>query len=237
MISIDFWNTLVHAETGGNIRREVRIEALREVASNYTDRITDEEYRKAKRTASEHFHRIWLKQHRTASIQELLENILAQLQIPATEREQKYLITKFEESLWDGPPSISKGAKEIIPQLAKQHSLALISDTMYSPGRVIRKFLEQHDLHNYFTSFVFSDETGVSKPDPKAYQKALQKTQSDVSQSWHIGDLVKTDITGAKKVGMQAILFIEFTRYDTHNHNPQPDHICESWEEIGELFL
>lgn len=58
MISIDFWNTLVHDETGGNIRREVRIKALREVASNYTDHISDEDYNKAKRAASEHFHQI-----------------------------------------------------------------------------------------------------------------------------------------------------------------------------------
>lgn len=163
--------------------------------------------------------------------------ILDHLQIPATEQEQKYLITAFEESLWEGPPNISDGAKEVIPKLAEHHALALISDTMYSPGRVIRKFLEQQDLRNYFQCFVFSDETGISKPHPNAYHRALSKTNSNAEQSWHIGDLVKTDITGAKEVGMQAVLFTAFKKDGEDNYEPKPDHICKNWREIEALFL
>lgn len=237
MISIDFWNTLVHAETGGKIRRQVRIEALREVASNYTDRISEEEYSKAKRAASDHFHRIWLNHQRTPSIQELLGSILDHLQIPATEQEQQYLITRFEESLWDGPPSISEGAEDIIPKLAEHHSLALISDTMYSPGRVIRKFLGEKGLRNHFQCFIFSNETGFSKPNPEAYHQALTKTNSEAKHSWHIGDLIKTDVTGAKDVGMQAILFTEFTNHENEDFDPKPDYICNNWTQIQEILL
>lgn len=237
MISIDFWDTLVHAETGGKIRREIRINALREVASNYTNHISDEDYHKAKRAASKHFHQIWLNQQRTPSIQELLGGILDHLQIPATEQEQQHLITTFEESLREGPPSISDGAKEVIPKLAKHHALALISDTMYSPGRVIREFLQEEGLGNYFQSFVFSDEIGVSKPHPKAYHQALSQTNSNADQSWHIGDLIQTDVTGAKEVGMQAILFTAFKNDGNTGHQLKPDHICKSWWEVEALLL
>jgi len=236
MISIDFWNTLVEAETGGEVRRNVRIAAVREVAGKYNDDITTEEYDKAKRTASEKFHDIWLNDHRTPQTIVLVKSILDYLSIPANEKEQSYLVDAFEESLWEGPPQLAEDARQIIPKLAQRHPLTLISDTMYSPGRVLRTYLEQLGLRQYFQGFVFSNEIGVSKPDPKAYQEALKATNSTFEKSWHIGDRIDTDITGAKQVGMGAILFTQFARHDDANHDPAPDHICDSWEQVWKII-
>lgn len=236
MISIDFWNTIVEAESRGEMRRKVRIEAVREIASNYNDDITLEEFKKAKRFASDKFHNIWLNQHKTPTTYELVGYVLDHLNITATEKEQQYLTKQFEESLWEGPPKLSAGVKEIIPQLAQQYSLAIISDTMYSPGHILRKFLEEKELSSYFQSFIFSDETGYSKPDPRAYHQALNATGSTIEKSWHIGDRMDTDITGAKDVGMQAVLFTNFVQYDKGQQDPQPDHICRNWEEVANLL-
>lgn len=236
MISIDFWNTLVQAETGGEVRRNIRIEAVREVASKYNDGISTDEYDKAKRIASDKFHKIWLNDHRTPETIVLVQSILNHLDIPATEKEQQYLVTAFEESLWEGPPELADGARDIIPKLAEQHALTIISDTMYSPGRVLRTYLERADLFQYFSGFVFSNETGVSKPDPKAYEQALKTTNSSFKQSWHIGDRVDTDVSGAKNVGMGAILFTEFTQYSDDDLNPAPDHICQDWNQVWDTL-
>lgn len=238
MISIDFWNTLVQSEIGGKKRRKVRIEALQKVAQNHSVEINAEVFDEAKRAASKYFDRIWLNHQRTLTPSELVENILNYLEISASGEERKYLVTKFEESLWEGPPTLSDGAEKIIPQLAEQYSLALISDTMYCPGRVIRKYLAQKDLQKYFQCFIFSDETGFSKPDPKAYRRALAATDSEPWYSWHIGDLMQTDITGAKAVGMKAILFTNFSKYfEDEDRTHIPDHICDSWDEIDNILL
>lgn len=236
MISIDFWNTIVESESRGDLRRKVRIEAVREVAANYDDRITSEEFDKAKRIASDKFHNIWLNQHRTPTTHELVGYVLDYLDISATEEEQQYLATQFEESLWEGPPQLSEGVDDVIPQLAKQYDLAVISDTMYSPGRVLRRYLEEKNLGKYFQVFVFSDETGYSKPDPKAYHQVLKATDSKAEESWHIGDRLDTDITGAKKVGMRSILFTNFKNYDLQDLSLSPDYNCENWQEVAEIL-
>jgi len=235
MISIDFWNTLVQAETGGQTRRNVRIAAVREIASKYNDDISADEYDKAKSIASEKFHHIWLNHQRTPETIELVKSILDYLDIAASSTEQDYLVTQFEESLWEGPPQLAEGTQDIIPQLADRYPLTLISDTMYSPGRVLREYLKRAGLHKYFKGFVFSNETGVSKPNPKAYKQALEATGSTFDKSWHIGDRLDTDITGAKEVGMGAILFTEFTQYDD-THDPSPDFICHNWQQVWDIL-
>ncbi|WP_395259666.1 HAD family hydrolase [Halalkalibaculum sp. DA3122] len=246
MITIDFWNTLVQAETGGSDRREVRLRALRRVARKYQQTLPPEKIDEAKRKASKEFDKIWLNEHRTPTTSELVDNILAHLELPATKAERASLVEEFEESLWEGPPRLADNAGEVIAELAKRYPVGLISDTMYSPGRVLRKYLENHGLINYFSGFVFSDETGYSKPHPDAFRQLLDKSGSRAEHSWHVGDLVKTDIRGAKGLGMKAILFTGYSD-GTYTYNEEddmdaekkaePDHVCRNWNEVADILL
>lgn len=240
MVSIDFWDTLVDAAVGGKERRNIRFNALQEVSKEYVTEMPTSQIESAAKEASEEFNRVWFNQQRTPKTEELVNTILNTLGIPATKKEMKYLIDVFEESLFEGQPAILDGAGETISALSDSYRLTLISDTMYSPGRVIRKFLDDHALLHHFDSFLFSDEAGYSKPNPKAFQKMLDDTGCNAESSYHIGDRLNTDIAGAKKVGMRAILFTGISMKRNGSDpaaNAEPDHECKSWHEVQELLL
>jgi putative hydrolase of the HAD superfamily len=62
-------------------------------------------------------------------------------------------------------------------------------------------------LTSHFTCLSFSDETGVSKPHPDAFLRTLACLDAQPAEAVHIGDLTRTDIAGAKGVGMHAVRF------------------------------
>jgi putative hydrolase of the HAD superfamily len=242
VISIDFWNTLVIAETGGKERHQVRLNALNEVAARHDTSITPEQVSEAKKQAAQHFDKIWLGEQRTPTTRELVEQIMLNLELPASEAEMDQVGEAFAESLWEGPPQLIDGVQEALERLADIDRLAIISDTMYSPGRVLRRYLERQDILHYFDAFAFSDEIGVSKPHQKAFQTVLQETNADPATSWHIGDLIPTDITGAHLQGMRSVLFTGVTRPDDYHginadREYEPTLECASWAEITESIL
>jgi len=237
LVSIDFWNTLVIAETGGKARRKIRHEAICEVANDYVKDLPNAQIESATQEASKEFHRIWLNEHRTPSSKELINRILNNLGIPASKYELKYLIDRFENSLLESPPELVTGAREAIETLASEYNLALISDTMYSPGDVIRRFLASHNLLQSFNNCVFSNETGYSKPNPKAFTQILDATRCIADRSFHIGDRIDTDIKGAKNAGMKSILFVGSSGEKKHSTDRlQPDFVCKSWEEVTSVL-
>ncbi|GIT00042.1 MAG: hypothetical protein CM1200mP26_17540 [Acidimicrobiales bacterium] len=54
----------------------------------------------------------------------------------------------------------------------------------------------------------FSDEVGVYKPDPSIFQAALEGLGvDDPSSVVHVGDLKRTDVAGARAMGMGTVRF------------------------------
>jgi len=240
MVSIDFWDTLVDGSVGGEKRRAIRHNALQKIAGEYGKTLELDKIESASRKASEEFNRIWFAQQRTPTTAELVSKVLNNLGIPAGKMEYDYLVQQFEDSLLEGPPAVLEGAETAIKSLSDRYQITLISDTMYSPGRVLRKYLEEMGLLGHFKAFLFSDEAGFSKPNPKAFQKMLRETSCNPESSYHIGDRLNTDIAGAKAVGMKAILFTGISKKDSGSEEEPtstPDHQCQNWQEVQELLL
>jgi putative hydrolase of the HAD superfamily len=229
-VSIDFWNTIVIAETGGEKRHKVRLEALNSLASQYDVTITEKAIATAKKKVSKEFDKVWFGEQRTLTSHDLVKRIVEILKIPAKKSEIDETTTVFMESLWVGPPAPADGVIDNIKKLAENYRLAIISDTMFSPGRVLRKYLDDIGILDGFDVTVFSDETGYSKPDIRAYQKVMKETNTASENSVHIGDIHKTDIIGAQQAGWKSILYTGVS--DEYKDTSDADKIIDSWDDI-----
>ena len=104
------------------------------------------------------------------------------------------------------PPTVDDGARAALETLRERgHTLALISNTMRTPGATLRKLLTHYGLLACFTHTTFSDEVGLRKPDPEIFYQTLRAVGGDAETSVHVGDDSLLDVQGARTAGMKVI--------------------------------
>ena len=69
-----------------------------------------------------------------------------------------------------------------------------------------RKVLGNLDMERYFDFVVISEEVGVRKPNPEIFRIALEQAGTTAGRSLFLGDKLNTDIIGAARAGLRAIL-------------------------------
>ena len=62
-------------------------------------------------------------------------------------------------------------------------------------------------LGKYMDFVVTSAEAGIEKPDPKIFERALQKAQCAPEECLFVGDVYAKDVLGPEKAGMRALWF------------------------------
>ena len=118
------------------------------------------------------------------------------------------LTKEFEEASIELGVDAVEGAAETLVALREANiRTALVCDTGFTPGRVVRHLLEETGLAQHIEVFCFSDEVGVPKPGSEIFEKALAELGVRPPEAVHIGDLRRTDIAGAHEMGMHAIRF------------------------------
>lgn len=238
VITIDFWNTIFDS-SNGTLRNKYRQQVLIQTIDQHGVLIKEDEFNEAMRASWEYFNTIWRNDHRTPTPKETVEFFWNYLKLPEDEQAIDKLTIEFGDCVLLYPPTLMEGIKENLSLLAKDYKLAVISDTGFSPGSVLRKLLEQNDLLGLFSAFSFSDETGVSKPHKLAYYKVLNELDCKPENAVHIGDIESTDILGAKSIGMKAIRFSSDTPNIFSKENPETslaDFIAKTWDEIPPLI-
>ena len=116
------------------------------------------------------------------------------------------LIAALEEAGRLGTQHALEGAAATLVLLRRSGiRTALVCDAGFTPGRIVREFLAEHGLLEHLEYCVFSNEIGVPKPDPRAFMTALDELGVAPGEAVHVGDLLRTDIYGARAVGMKTI--------------------------------
>jgi len=108
--------------------------------------------------------------------------------------------------------------------------MGVISNT-FVPGFVHDRHLEMAGLLEFFPVRVYSSEVGYRKPDRRIFQTALRQLGVSAGEAMFVGDLVKTDIVGARRMGMRTALKQPFANLRPHR---VADHVVRRIADIME---
>ena len=212
-VTFDFWNTLF-VDVHGRDRERLRAESLRAELETLGRAVPQATLDDALRAGFDFFDRVWVAEHRTPSCGELVDSILAVLGARLPEAARERLVRRFELLVLDLPPEPMPGAAYALPVLAERYRLAVVCDTGYSPGNVLRELLELNGMLAYFEYLYFSNEHGMSKPDVRVFLHTLAALDVRAPEAAHVGDIQRTDIAGAQAAGMAAVHFIGANNHD-----------------------
>jgi len=202
-VTFDLWNTLLCDRQYGDYRIDLLMQILRNEGSPRDRNGVEATYQSAMNLLNE----AWKKERRHIPVVELTEFILSELDVDLPTELKSVLVKSFEEVIFNDPPPLVKDAGMVLKSLHNHFKIGLISNAGVTPGRNLRRVLNDHGVLQYFRCTVFSDEVGYHKPHPTIFRKAVEELQVKASETLHVGDLFEADVIGAKAMGMKAVWF------------------------------
>jgi len=214
-ITFDLWSTLLVEKS----LTERRLSILAEALDSEGYLVYEEDLERAYAAAQEKQKRLWTDEYYHYPLADRLDDILKEVNATLTPALRKFVMDKFGDIILEDPPPLTDGALDTVAKLSTRFKLGIISDTGVTSGAYIRKLLEEEGILRYFSSTVFSDETGVCKPRREVFESALKALGVKPREAMHVGDLLRTDMAGAKAAGMKAV-WVRVREPDAENVAP-----------------
>jgi len=201
-ITFDLWNTLITDRD----YTDFRVNSLVNILNNLKFVISQEEIHEAFINSNELARIIEEgKNHRYVTTEERLVYIKRNLGINLPPDGNRTIVKELSETFWKNPPSLKKGVFETLKTLKPNYKIGLICDTGITPSHIVRCFMRKEGILHFFSSTIFSDEMSLCKPDRAMFDTALKELDVKPYEAVHVGDLLHTDIAGAKAIGMKTI--------------------------------
>lgn len=204
-VTFDYWHTLcVPDHDRGRARRLLTTKAV--LADEGFDR-TDEELDAAILRLLERFDETWRANQQFTATDAV--DLLAELVAPdLSEGGRRRLVEQYEATGEQLPPLAANIADTLHTLKDAGLVLGIICDVGMVPSPVLRATLQQYGLLALFDHWSFSDEVGVYKPSPEIFEHALTGLGGvEPTRAAHIGDLRRTDVAGARAMGMTSVRY------------------------------
>ncbi|MBS1104932.1 MAG: HAD-superfamily hydrolase, subfamily variant 1 [Deltaproteobacteria bacterium] len=232
-VTFDCWNTLLSEENWHEAHRR-RVDALLHAARESGARVDFEQAGCAFDRAWHHHMTLWIGGVASGA-REVASWAMHDLRAPTHGATFELLVAHFENASHSSRVVPLEGAVETVAALARAGvPAALICDTGLTPGRVVRKHLARVGLLDGLRAQLFSDEVGVPKPDARIFRAALAALGVAARGAVHVGDLLRTDVAGARNVGMQSVRLR--ATHDDATELPEADHVAASHAELRAIF-
>ena len=221
-LTFDLWNTLIADDHADYSKRRIAIlvhvcerqQCFRDVSA----------VREAYQSATRLWEECWRVKRKGISIHQLVAHIFETLNVRLEQTIQEEVVNRFGGAVLDDPPRMLDFAAAVLEVLHTKYRIGLICDTGFTPGRVLRQVLKNHNILQYFSCLLFSDEVGATKPSALIFQRALDSLNLNADEIVHIGNLLETDIVGAKAMGMTAVWIDRDEGGDISKISYRPDH-------------
>jgi len=118
------------------------------------------------------------------------------------------------------------GSIEILDYLKDKYKLHILTNGFIE---IQESKIRNAGLTKYFDQIISSEETGKQKPHPEVFKYALNKANTYAHKSVMIGDNFKSDILGARNMGMHVIHF------DMHRENEVDSKIISKVNHLLEI--
>jgi len=161
-------------------------------------------------------------------------NLFNALNISFHQKEINLLKENFEKAIFKNPPKLKLKVKETLKKLASDYKIGLISDIGITPGHFLKKIMKKYQILQYFDTLIFSDEIGYYKPHPLLFETALKNLMVKPQNAIHIGDLLETDIQGAKNYNMLSVWINDLSI--PRSVDIQPDYEIRQISEVVDII-
>ncbi|MDE0890929.1 MAG: HAD family hydrolase, partial [Planctomycetota bacterium] len=81
-----------------------------------------------------------------------------------------------------------------------------------------------------------SDEIGISKPNPKLYETALNRLDLQAAEVMYVGDSPAHDVAPAKSLGMITAFARRASKWTPSGESQQADHDIDSFEQLRAIL-
>jgi putative hydrolase of the HAD superfamily len=228
-VTFDFWNTLAYEAIGQ--LAELRLAALERLGLP-VDRAGLE-----RRLAD-----LWQMHHESwkagrhlapdAAADLLAESLGDGLPEAGREAVREAFLTAGEGAELELTPGVAESLRALH---ADGIRLGIVCDVGLTGSSFLRAFLEREGLLELFDGWAFSDEVGHYKPSPVIFHHALARLSAPPERAVHVGDLKRTDMAGAKGVGMTAVRY-RGVADDAAADGPEGDHVLDHHADFGALL-
>ena len=116
---------------------------------------------------------------------------------------RRAVATAVHDGALHTPPVLIPGAAGMLEALrACGLRLAIVSNTILSPGRSMRALLNLVGIGRFFTAQIYSDEVRAWKPAARMFDEAVFALGVPAQDTLFVGDTPESDIVGAQAFGM-----------------------------------
>jgi HAD superfamily hydrolase (TIGR01509 family) len=209
-VTIDLWGTLLVDPPGSDDRyRARRLTDFDAILRGAGHAFTMASLERAYQDSGTYLRRVW-SSNRDVPVTDHVKAILRALDRRLADAAKPdfvaALVQAYSRPALLVPPAFDRSAKPALERLrADGLTLALISNTMRTPGAVWRQVLEGAGLLACFAHVTFSDELGVRKPSPEIFRRTLERIGAGAGSAVHVGDDPLLDVAGAREAGLRVV--------------------------------